>query len=335
MANRKRKRRPQSQASAFEIAPNISIVSIPAKYTSGEGATIEVAKYAYQITNPDGGSESVEVSSGILSSLGAAKGLLRFGFKNPSLADESRLTWPDEWKYITEEQCDKLASIGRPIKREQGILLESLDINSFGAGLYYAKNIDQFFDAWIEIIWQEYVVETELRRYKALKSERRTVVINRPGEFNLQVANTWICLENCAVRIRSIWERLKNHVLPLYFTGALPDSTNKQYWHTLNVKAKELIGANDDQLEFYDGLVKLLRDVENSPLKRLRDAVIHSLSYRPPGGIPPSSISESGLPQNVGDMHKLILQERSRTREALVLMATIIKLKTPVNEEVS
>jgi hypothetical protein len=83
-------------------------------------------------------------------------------------------------------------------------------------------------------------------------------------------------------------------------------------------------------LLLYEALYKSIRDTETSPLKSVRDALIHKLSYRPTGVFPTSS-PDASLPRTVSELQQLILEERSRIREALIIMAGIIRAKTPVN----
>jgi hypothetical protein len=87
------------------------------------------------------------------------------------------------------------------------------------------------------------------------------------------------------------------------------------------------------QLAFYEKLLQANNDYPRSqtnPLKRLRDRVIHNLSHRPVDAVPVGK-ADPDLPQTVEEMYQLILQEQSRVREATLIMAAIVRAKTPEN----
>ncbi|MCA9925091.1 MAG: hypothetical protein KC421_22110 [Anaerolineales bacterium] len=328
----------KNNPSQFTIDKRLPIVGIPVNYDPQEMNLnkIMIANLNYEITNPGSNVATVaNISTEILSKISTAKALFRFGFENPRLVDTLKDTWPQQWTYLEQQQLEELEKSGLPVISQSYILSEGLQINSFGEGLYYSENIPAFFDAWIEIFWQEYVVEQELRRFQELDKGQPTVTINQPNEINLQNAETWIPLENCAVRIRSMWERLHKHIVPIFFSGnSAPETTDRTYWRNLDATIKSML--NSDQLLLYTLLFQAIRNMEDSPLKNLRDALIHNLSHRPPGVLPTDDDSSNpSLPTTVGDLHQLVLEERSRLREALIIMAAIIRKKTPPNKEVS
>jgi hypothetical protein len=350
MAKRKRKNKKQTKPklkkqpsskkklSDLEVDKRLSIVGIPVTFNPEAPLSerIKPASYDYEIIHPNTGLTVVaHISTEMLSKLSAAKGLFLFGFASPRLPDVPKSTWPAQWQYLAAEHLEKLEASGLPVLSQDYILTESLQIDSFFRGLYYSQNIVLFFDSWIEIIWQDYVVEQELRRFQELaKTGQPVVTIEQPNEINLQNAETWIPLENCTVRIRSMWERMHKHIIPVYFTGnPAPNTTDAQYWKKLDAAARSMI--NNEQLPLYEMLYKAIRDTENSPLKSVRDALIHNLSHRPTGVLPTSSIPDASLPRTVGDLQQLISEERSRIREALIIMAGIIRAKTPINNMVA
>jgi hypothetical protein len=329
---------PEHPLSKFTIDKRVSIVSIPVVMDPAKPLPdrIRVASFTYEIIHPDTGlAVAVHFSQEMLSKIGAAKGLLFFGFENPRLPDTAKSTWPHRWQYLSDAQLEKLEKSGLPVQSQQYILMEALQIGSFAQGLYYPSNVAQFFDSWVELMWQEYVVEKELRRYQDIYQQGQPVVtIDQPSEINLQNAETWIPLENCAVRIRSMWDRLQKYIIPLYFTGDVAsDTTDKQYWRDLDAKARRM--QNQEQLSLYQGLFQAILDIEASPLKGVRDALIHKLSYRPPGVVPSNNIPDSSFPMTVEELYQLVQDEHSRVREALIMLAAIIRAKTPPNREVS
>lgn len=333
---RKENRKTKNALSNLKVEKRVPIISIPVTVkTDGATPDIRPASFTYEIVHPDTGlAVAARISHETLAKIGAANGLLHFGFENPSLREDPSSTWPHQWQYLSETQLEELEESGLPVLSQKYILIESLQIRSFGRGLYYSQNIETFFESWAEIIWQEYVVEQELRRYQELHKHGQPIVtIDQPGEINLQNAETWIPLENCAVRIRSMWERLHKYIIPLYFTGSVaPDRVDKSFWKGLDAEARRLL--NKEQLSFYEKLYQSIRDIENSPLKNLRDALIHRLSSRPTGVIPPS-MPDLSLPKTVRELYQSVLTERSCVREALVLMSAIIRAKTPANKEIT
>lgn len=321
--------------SQLKVDKRISIASIPVIVDPNRPVAERVrpASFTYEIVNPNTNlTVVVHIPHELLSKISAARALLLFGFENPRLPESPGDTWPHQWTYLNETQLNKLDKSGLPVLKQNHILTESLQIGSFAEGLYFSRGIEAFFDSWIEIIWQEYVIEQELRRYQELHKHGQPVVtIDQPNEINLQNAETWIPLENCVVRIRSIWERLDKHIIPLYFTGNIADTTKKQYWRNLDTEARKLL--NQDQLSLYELLLQCIDDMKKSALKGIRDALIHNLSHRPTGVVPPGSTSAPSLPRTVEDLYQLVKVERSRVREALILMAAVIRAKTPVNRQ--
>ncbi len=93
---------------------------------------------------------------------------------------------------------------------------------------------------------------------------------------------------------------------------------------------------NPEQLPLYELLYQFINYVRdpNNTLKSLRNNLIHNLSYRPTGVVPASSKFSPAFPGTVDDLHQIVLDERSNTREALILMTAIIRAKTPANKEV-
>jgi hypothetical protein len=334
-----KKRRQKSSNNALsnlKVEKRASIISIPVTVkTDGATPDIRPTSLTYEIVHPDTGlAVAAHISHETLAKISAANGLLHFGFKNPSLRENPSSTWPHQWQYLSEAQLEELEKSGLPVLSQKYILIESLQIRSFGKGLYYSQRIETFFESWVEIIWQEYVVEQELRRYQDLHRHGQPVVtIDQPGEINLQNAETWIPLENCAVRIRSMWERLHKYIIPLYFAGNIAlDKADRAFWRGLDAGARRLL--NKEQLPFYEKLYQSILDIENSSLKNLRDDLIHRLSPRPTGVIP-ASVPAPSLPRTVKELYQLVQAERSRVREALVLMSAIIRAKTPANREIT
>lgn len=332
------KRNKRNTLRNLKIDRRMPIVALPVSYNPDDPKFgIKLVQQTYEIVDPDSGiAVAVHVPLEILSKLSAAKALLFFGFENPRLPDIPKSTWPETWKYLSLIQLDQLQEFGLPVKSQSHILIECLHIDSFGATLFYPKGIQTFFDSFVEIIWQEYVVETELRRYRTLKKKGQptTVTIDQVNEINLQNADTWIPLENCVVRIRSMWERIHKTLIPIYFSGnEAPETTSGTYWQDLDSQIRKLL--NKDQLPFYEKLHQATVEIQKSLLKDMRDSLIHKLSHRPIGVLPAKSGSASNLPNTVDDLYQLVMTERSRFREALILMTAIMRYKTPLNKEIT
>ena len=328
----------KTKLSELAIERSLPIVAMPLTYARNtDTPSVQKADYTYEILSPDTGlAVAIHMSFDLLSKISAANGLLLYGLENPRLPDVPSSTWPQQWKYLTQEQLDQLEQSGLPVKSHSYILTESLQIASFPQTLYFPKEISTFFDSWIEIIWQEYVIETELRRFQELqkKGQPNAIVINQPNEINLQNADTWIPLENCVVRIRSIWERIHKTIVPIYFTGNEAPESAANYWKDLDIQIGKML--NQNQLPYYELLRQaVLETIQASSLKSMRDALIHKLSHRPIGVVPASIPSTSSLPKTVDELHELVLTERSRYREALVLITAIMRAKTPPNNEVT
>lgn len=333
---KRRRKSSQSALSNLKVDKRISIASIPVTIkTDDTSPDIRPASFTYEVVHPNTGiAVAAHISHEMLAKISAAKGLLHFGFENPSLRDNPSSTWPHKWQYLSKAQRETLEKSGLPVLSQKYILMESLQIGSFGKNLYYSQNIEAFFESWVEIIWQEYVIEQELRRYQELHKHGQPVVtIDQSGEINLQNAETWIPLENCVVRIRSIWERLHKYIIPLYFTGKFP-SDNENYWNNLDTAIRNML--NPEQLPLYELLYQFINYVRdpNNMLKSLRNNLIHNLSHRPTGVVPASGKFSPAFPRTVDDLHQIVLDERANTREALILMTAIIRAKTPANEEV-
>lgn len=323
-----------------QIERRLPIAAIPIQYTIDQVVPqVALPNDVYEITDPKTKLIGVvHINHELHGKISAAMSLLQFGFSSPRLPYAPKTTWPQKWRYLAQAQLDGLEKDGLCVLTQKHILLESLEISSFAKYLYFPKNVPIFFDTWIEIIWQEYVLESELRKFQALQAHGQGVdkISGQSNEVTLHNADMWILLENCVIRIRSIWERLRYYIFPLYFIGVVaPDERNKEYWQNLREEAIALM--NQEQKDLCAYLFKAVTTAtnQNNTLKNMRDALIHSLSHRPAGIVPASISGTSNLPKTVSELHELVLDERSHVREALVLMAAIIRAKTPENKRVT
>ncbi len=321
----------------IKIDRRFPIVAIPVVYNKNpEQPSIGLASYNYEVVDPVTGiSQAVNVSFDLISRISAANALLLFGFTSPSLREKPGLTWPDKWKYLNANQLKDLEAANLPVLKKTQILTQSIQIETFVRYIYYPNDIQIFFDSWIEVLWQEFVIETELRRYhrQSEKGRQNAILSGQPNAITLQNADTWIPLENCIVRLRSIWERIHKSIVPLYFTGKeAPETTDKVYWKNIDKNAKKLLNAS--QMPYYDLLTHAILDTFKDPLKDMRDALIHKLSHRPTGLVPASNASTI-LPNTVNGLYQMVLNERSRCREAILIFVATTRLKTPPNKEIS
>lgn len=321
-----------------QIERRLPIVHLSIQYTLGEsGPEFTKPNDAYEIIVPNTSIIAVVDTATFYEKISLAMGLLHYGFDSPRLPYAPKTTWPQKWSYLTQTQLEALEESGLYVLSQSRMLLDNLEIGTFGKYLYYTNNISLFFDAWVEIIWQEYVLESELRRFQRLQIYGRgtDAIVGQANEVNLHNADMWILLENCVIRIRSMWERLRYYIFPLYFNGVVaPDERNKEYWQNLRKEAMDLM--NQEQKDLCACLLSAINTAlnRNNTLKNVRDALIHSLSHRPTGIVPASMSGTLPLPKTVAELHKLVLDERSLVREALVLMAAIIRAKTPENKRV-
>lgn len=323
----------------LEVSKDLPIGVIPAMYGDEQG--VRLANQAYEVTQPDGLVVPVTVTFEIYSRISNLLTLLRTSTGSSKLFTDVDSTWPKKWHYLTEPQLQYIESIGIPVISRSQRLMDSLGIPSFPQWLYYGRRVDEFFDSWLEVVWQEYIIEHELVRYNALPNHAKTARPQTPQNIKeniveLRRAEAWIALENCAVRIRSIWDRIHKYLIPLYFRGELP-STDRSYWIDLDSDIRNLL-ASKPELGLYDHIYDFItNDIlgiggkSKSLLKELRDNLIHNLSHRPDGVVPPKSSGGSGFPSSPDGFHQLILEEHDRTRELLVVIAVIMRAKSPPN----
>jgi hypothetical protein len=323
----------------LEVNKDVPIGVIPAMYGDKEG--VRLANQVYEVVQPNGWVVPVTVTFEINSRISNLLTLLRTTTGNSKLFTNVDSTWPKKWHYLTEPQLQYIESIGIPVISRPQRLMDSLSIPLFPQWLYYGINVDEFFDSWLEVVWQEYIIEHELIRYNALPNHAKTARLHphatiKENIVELKRAEAWISLENCSVRIRSIWDRIHKYLIPLYFRGELP-SADKNYWIDLDKDIRNLL-ASKPELDLYDHIYDFItNDIlgkgskPKSLLKELRDNLTHNFSHRPDGIVPPKSSSGSGFPSSPDGFHQLILEEHDRTRELLVVIAAIMRAKSPPN----
>jgi hypothetical protein len=314
----------------FEIEKRLPIHALPVSY--GADQPLGLSDFTYTVIDPVSGLlRPVHLSQELLSKLSAAHALLHFGFEYPLSPKRISSSWPHKWYYLTEEQLDELEALGLHTRSCKYLMTESLQIDSFGRYMYFQSDTQDFFDAWIEIIWCEYIIELELRRFLKLHKPGQIVLTSaKTNELNLHTAESWVPLEHSAVRIRAIAERLKTFILPLYFMGKRTrEKADKKRWKELDTDVRGML--NSQQLPLYNLFCQFDEDMQRSTLKSLRDNLIHNLSHRPDGVISANNTNES-LPSTLDGLYELIEEEHSRVREAMILMAAIIRAKTPANE---
>ncbi len=320
----------QNTRSRFQIEKRLPIGGFSITY--GSEQPTRLSNWTYEVSNPDTGqTKVVRISQELLSTLSEAKALLHFGLGYPLTSDRIAASWPQQWRYLSEEQRNELENLGLYAVSKKYLLTASLHVESFGERIYFQTNVPGFFDAWIEIIWQEYVVEIELNRFQSLyKSVQSTKMHTQVDGLILHNAEAWIPLENCAVRIRSMRERLARYIIPLYFFGEkFIGDVDKKQWKELDAQIRKIL--NQQQTIFYDLFFQFWNDTQNDALKSLRDDLIHNLSQRPSGVIS-SKIQGKALINTVDELYQLVQREHSRIREAILLVTAVIRARTPLNK---
>ncbi|MFC1975813.1 hypothetical protein ACFLXQ_05405 [Chloroflexota bacterium] len=318
----------------LEVSKEFGIGVIPAMYGNRDG--VALANNTYEIAQPSGVVVPVNVSFETHTRISSLLMLLRVIPSGTKLFKDPKSSWPHKWHYLSEPQLEYIEDIGIPVITQNYHLLDSLDIASFPRWLYYGTNIDEFFDSWLEVVWQEYIIEFELQRYASLPDHpKRKDFPTHEGIVDPKRAEAWVALENCAVRIRSVWDCLHKYLVPLYFTGNLPE-TRDTYWRDLDGKIRVILKT--PELDYYSYIYDFIyNDVMGlggrpaPPLKKLRNNIIHNLSPRPTA--PPKSELDATLPKSPEDFHSLIMDEHSRIRELIILLAAIMRAKKPENPE--
>lgn len=331
MSKRKSKNRQRANSPKFELNKYVSGISIPVTFTSGVGndSNIYVQDEWYEIDDPITGlSKVAHIPSELWSRLGGARGLLQFGYGVfPIPQDVIKESWPKKWHYLDRKRLQELNKLGIDVFKRSSNMLSSLTIASFGPFMYSQTDPVGYADGWIEMMWHEYVLENETRKLKK-EFKQLGITVGSPGEFNTSLATAWMLLENCAIRIDAMWERLRRFIIPMYFIGKKFEGDD---WAKLNKQITGMLSATSEQTTYYNLLVEAVRDFQvKNPLKAIRGNIIHNFLYRPQGVLPTGD-PDIDLPQSVEEMNDLVAWERSRLREALVLMASVVKTKTPVN----
>lgn len=316
-----------------KIERRLPIVSIPVAYGDQQGIRLAETLH-YQIEGEANNPKPViQVTKEKVERISSAEGLQLFGLGFDRSSERIASTWPQEWHYLDISSLDALDSLGFHVKNPQTFLITDLGIREFGKFVYKETDVSNFFDAWIDLFVFEYIIQVEIEKYKQLQlqgfiSDKDS---NLPESFNLQVMDAWVILENCAIRIDAMWERLIRHVLLIYFTGKTGANMKKNDWTRVDqvIRSK----TNAVQLRFYSMLYQANQDYHLSiinPMKKLRNRIIHQFAQRPIEAVP-VGIAEIDLPTTIYEMWNLVNKEHSRVRECLLIMAAIIKAKTPEN----
>lgn len=315
----------------------IGIIPVMSSTVSG----ISVANHVYEILQPDGLVIPITVTFETHTRISKMLTLLRTTTGNDKLFSEIKSTWPHKWHYLSDSQLQYIETLGIPVISKSQRLMDIFEIASFPKWLIYGKNSDVFFDSWLEVVWQEYIVEYELLRYNKLPKHSKSA--NLPVHqniLNVRQAEAWVTLENCAVRIRSMWDRIHKYLIPLYFSGGLPN-TSKTYWQDLDKEIRNWLSSKPE-LHLYEYIFDFIRndirgsnDGPKSQLKEIRDNIIHNLSHRPGEIISPRSSTNFNMPQNSEQFYEIVRDEHSRTRELLILIVAIMRSKTPENPLIS
>lgn len=323
----------------LEVDKNLGIAVIPTMYSDTQG--IRLASQTYEITQQDGLVVVLDIPFDTFARISNLLTLLRGATGSDKLFTSVPSTWPQQWNCLTDEQLQYIESIGIPVQSQSQRLMDSLQIAFMPKWFYFGKNADILLDSWLEVIWQEYIIECEILRYTSLpKQSKSKNWLTHQSLVEFRRAEAWIALENCAVRIRSIWDRIHKYLIPLYFTGELPTSES-DYWRNLDTSIRSLL-SEQPELELYNHVFNFItNDIlghgtnQKTILKTLRDNLIHNLSHRPEGVAPPKSTIKASLPNTPDEFYQLILNERDRTRELIIITAAIMWAKEPTNPELS
>ncbi len=315
-----------------KIERRLPIIPIRLSYGGEEGIKI-VEDQVYRVHNPqDNTITEITISKEIISGISAAHALQLFGFGIDRSSERIASTWPSNWQYIDESTRIEVESIGLQVKNPQTFLVIGIHAHEFGRYVYPETDVQGFFDSWIDLLVFEYIVQTELAKFYQLQKEGLFSSVDQlPGSINLQITDAWVALENCAIRIDAMWERLVRYILLLYFTGQFRKNMDKSDWIQFDkeIRAK----ANNLQLRLYEMLYQANKDYPqqmNHPMKRLRNRMIHEVAQRPQDSVSVGKI-EGDLPRTIEEMLSLISEEHSRIRECMVIMAAIIRAKEPEN----
>ena len=191
-------------------------------------------------------------------------------------------------------------------------------------------HVIDFFNSWIEIIYHEHVINVEHLRYQ---ENNDAIHSDRPEhEFHLKTTKQWVSLENMAIRLEIMWERLAD-ILWFYFLGSVPSFPKSEDWNKLDKTIRET--TNDKQLQYYELFYKAYIDFnpidrdKNNRLKEFRHNIIHGRLKRPYGVV--STSDDDTFPQTTNELLNLINIERSNFREAVILLTAIIRFKLPLN----
>ncbi len=267
----------------------------------------------------------------------AAKMLLIMGVDRELSNTKVAATWPQKWKYLNKELRQKLWSKGIHLKRRRYLMLTALPIEDMGPYSYLETNLSDLLDAWLEIIFHEFALESEIKRFKEdYPLQKNPSKPYGPQMISVYNAKAWIILQNALYRLGALWECLMRQVLPLYIRGEALEKSKDKDWKRLDSYITGKI--NKQQEDFYirlreanDEWVNHSKTKSDNLLKILRDTVSHSISPRPNGVFPPANPPPQ-LPDEIGKLHELIEIERSHLYEAILLMCGLIRHKTPVNE---
>jgi len=326
---------PQNSPSTdFEINPDISIIGISVKLDPHGIGLSKDTKYI--IDNDDKDIIKI-VPQEYMDKFHAIANPFNFAgqIKKNANSKNAIVSWPQNWFYLSENQRKKLEGLG--IINTQNFMMNIICLHfqdNLGIYIYPKTNIEGLLDTYIEIAWIDYVIQHQLREYEKMythKSKRITLdKIN--FQFNVKVAQSWLTLENCVIRIDAIWDRIVEFLVPLYFFGNILAKlyTTNDIKKRLASDIKKII--NPIQLDYFNLLLNAAMDYEKSEFKKLRNRVIHEFVNRPEGSVPTGD-NTLPTPQSIEELHAQVVEQLSKVREALLIFIGVMIHKTPQNKQ--
>ena len=239
-------------------------------------------------------------------------------------------SWPSAWHVFDDEMKNRIKTVGIALEIDSQFMLINCNLEGFGRFLYPETQIDTLFNQWVDIGVYDFLNLSDLQRYKNRRKKLgANVNIISMSQVNIGILRAWTNLENCIIRITSSWERLTKYALPAYF-GLIPPKKDSEWKTLFDESIPTKIKGNDNQCYFFDAFnkIRIAYIGKTSELKVLRNALIHELSPRPIGAISTSA----NQPHTLDGLHKLVVVEHDKFREALLLFAGIIRSKTSENQ---
>jgi len=114
--------------------------------------------YRVERTSNNLGAE-IRITKDILERVSSVEGLQLFGLGLDRSPERIASTWPRQWLYLDTNALGNINSIGFPVDNPHIFLVIGLRIREFGKYAYAETDINRFFDAWIDILAFEYIIQ--------------------------------------------------------------------------------------------------------------------------------------------------------------------------------